>query len=718
MLPLLALAQLVLAAPPSGGVDAYLRALNAVPDAQRISQWHELLGSEPHIAGTEGDARQVERLRAAFVAMGLQVSVQEFECMLPQPQDAIVEIVMRGDPAGGAAAAPADPGTRRGVIPLSIRERNLAEDPSAQHPGLTAGWNAFSGSGDVTAPVVYANYGTKQDFQKLKEWGIDCRGKVVLARYGGNFRGYKAKFAEEAGAAALVIFTDPADAGTKKGKTWPEGGWANDTCIQRGSILALDWPGDPETPGEPAEPGAARQQAGVPAIELPKIPVQPIGYGAAAQILARMSGKPVPEGSGFAGGIPAEYRLEGGPDLHLHVKVVQDRARRRSANVVATLPGAVHPDQWVIVGCHHDAWCFGAADPLAGTIALMESARSFAEAAARGERPDRSVVFAAWGAEEYGIIGSVEWAEGHRERLLRSGVAYINLDMASMGPNFGAACSPSLGEAIRSATVRVPQARGTSGEMVYDRISGGGRKDPQFGDLGGGSDHIAFNCHLGIASASLGSGGSEGNSYHSNYDTIAWYRATVGADYAPALMITRMTNALAGLLADSPVVPLSAARHGREAQRMLQALRDRAKAPEVVAAIEPLQARAAALAQSGAQLDAALASALPSLRPPDRERLDQLLVSLDRAWLDPRGLDGRPWFRSMLAASDRDSGYAATMLPLLAEAIDTGDVARAQAAALRYGEVFARLEKGIADGQSVVQAASAPSGPPAPLGTR
>jgi N-acetylated-alpha-linked acidic dipeptidase len=713
MLPLIALVQLVLAAPPFGGVDGYLRALNAVPDPQRIAQWHELLGSEPHIAGTEGDARQVERLRAAFVAMGLQVSVQEFECMLPQPQDAVVEIVMRGESAGPASPGP---GARRGVIPLSIRERNLAEDPAAQHPGLTAGWNAFSGSGDVTAPVVYANYGTKQDFQKLKEWGIDCRGKVVLARYGGNFRGYKAKFAEDAGAAALVIFTDPADAGEKKGKTWPEGGWANDTCIQRGSILALEWPGDPETPGEPAEPGAAAD--GRPALALPSIPVQPIGYGAATQILSRMTGKAVPEGSGFSGGIPAQYRLEGGPDLQLRVKVIQDRARRRSANVVAILPGAVHPEQWVIVGCHHDAWCFGAADPLAGTIALMESARSFAEAAARGERPDRTVVFAAWGAEEYGIIGSVEWAEGHRERLLRSGVAYINLDMAAMGPNFGAACSPSLGEAIRSATVRVPQARGAAGEMVYDRISGGGRKDPQFGDLGGGSDHIAFNCHLGIASASLGSGGSEGNSYHSNYDTIAWYRSTVGADYAPALMITRMTNALAGMLADSPVVPLSAARHGREAQRMLQPLRDRAKAPELVAAIEPLQARAAALSQSGAQLDAALASAMATLGASDRERLDRLLVSLDRAWLDPRGLEGRPWFRSMLAASDRDSGYAATMLPLLAEALDAGDAARVQAAAARYGEVFTRLEKAIADAQSVVQAASTPSGPPAPLGTR
>ena len=701
-------------------VDRALQRLNAVPTARSIAAWHELLGSEPHIAGTEGDAREIARIRDAFVAMGLSTTVEEFEAPLPQPSEALVEIV------GGTDMPQPTAGGRRGVIALPTVERNLAEDPATAHPGLTFGWNAYSASGDVTGGVVYANYGTKADFAKLKEWGIDCTGKVVLCRYGGNFRGYKAKFAEDAGAAALVIFTDPADSGTIKGKVWPEGGWANDTCVQRGSILANEQPGDPTTPFEPSTPGCPRRDMA--ASGLPRIPVQPIGYAAAAEIVRRMQGKPVPADSAWKGGLPFEYRLDGGDALRVRVKVVQDRALRRTANVVGMIPGAVNPDEYVIIGCHHDAWCFGAADPLAGTIVLMECARSFAEAARAGDRPARTVVFAAWGAEEFGIIGSTEWVEGHRDRLLRGAVAYVNLDMASMGPNFGASCSPSLREAILGATVRVQQARGAANETVYDRMSGGGRKDPQFGELGGGSDHVAFNCHVGVASASFGGGGSEGNSYHSNYDTIAWYRSVVGDDYAPALMVTRMTNALACAMADSAVVPLSAARHGVDGQRLLRRVKERAKDPAMAALIDPLIERAGRAAEMGAQLDAALASAHPWLgtvaanrSARAREacaRIDAALISLDRAWLEDAGLEGRPWFRSLLAAADKDSGYAATMLPLLTEAVEAGDIARVRGAVARYQGVFDRLDRGIETARAVVQSMTSADGPPAPLGSR
>jgi N-acetylated-alpha-linked acidic dipeptidase len=701
-------------------VDRALQRLNAVPTARSIAAWHELLGSEPHIAGTEGDAREIARIRDAFVAMGLSTTVEEFEAPLPQPSEALVEIV------GGTDMPQPAPGGRRGVIALPTVERNLAEDPATAHPGLTFGWNAYSASGDVTGGVVYANYGTKADFAKLKEWGIDCTGKVVLCRYGGNFRGYKAKFAEDAGAAALVIFTDPADSGTTKGKVWPEGGWANDTCVQRGSILANEQPGDPTTPFEPSTPGCPRRDMA--ASGLPRIPVQPVGYAAAAEIVRRMQGKPVPADSAWKGGLPFEYRLDGGDALQVRVKVVQDRALRRTANVVGMIPGAVNPDEYVIIGCHHDAWCFGAADPLAGTIVLMECARSFAEAARAGDRPARTVVFAAWGAEEFGIIGSTEWVEGHRDRLLRGAVAYVNLDMASMGPNFGASCSPSLREAILGATVRVQQARGAANETVYDRMSGGGRKDPQFGELGGGSDHVAFNCHVGVASASFGGGGSEGNSYHSNYDTIAWYRSVVGDDYAPALMVTRMTNALACAMADSAVVPLSAARHGVDGQRLLRRVKERAKDPAMAALIDPLIERAGRAAEMGAQLDAALASAHPWLgtvaanrSARAREacaRIDAALISLDRAWLEDAGLEGRPWFRSLLAAADKDSGYAATMLPLLTEAVEAGDIARVRGAVARYQGVFDRLDRGIETARAVVQSMTSADGPPAPLGSR
>jgi N-acetylated-alpha-linked acidic dipeptidase len=701
-------------------VDRALRMLNAVPTATSLGAWHELLGSEPHVAGTDGDLREIARIQNAFVEMGIATTVEEFDALLPQATEALVEIV------GATDIAPPVNGSRRGVIALPTVERNLAEDPATTHPGLTFGWNAYSASGDVTAGIVYANYGTKADFAKLKALGVDCKGKVVLARYGGNFRGYKAKFAEEAGAAALIIYTDPADTGVTKGKVWPAGGWANDSCVQRGSILASDQPGDPTTPFNPSDPTAARCDAE--AIGLPKIPVQPIGYAAAAEIVRRMQGEPVAADSGWKGGLPFEYRITGGDALQVRVKVVQDRKIRRSANVIGMIPGAVHPEQLIIIGCHHDAWCFGAADPLAGTIVLMECARSFAESLRAGERPARTVVFAAWGAEEFGIIGSTEWVEGHRERLLRGAVAYVNLDMAAMGPTFGASCSPSLREAVLGATVRVAQARGAANETVYDRLSGGGRNEPQFGTLGGGSDHVAFNCHIGVASAAFGSGGSEGSSYHSNYDTIAWYRSVVGDDYAPALMITRVTNALAAILADSAVLPLSAARHGIDGQRFLRALKERTTTPEIVLSIDQLIERAGRTAELGAQLDAALASAHPWIGTAAANRsqsardacvaIDRALISLDRAWLDDAGLEGRPWFRSMLVASDKDSGYAATMLPLLTEAVDAGDVNRVRAAVVRYQAVFDRLDRGIDQARAAMQSVSGGNGPPAPLGTR
>ena len=705
---------------PFTPVDRALRMLNAVPTATSLGAWHELLGSEPHVAGTDGDLREIARIQSAFVEMGISTTVEEFDALLPQATEALVEIV------GATDIAPPVNGNRRGVIALPTVERNLAEDPATTHPGLTFGWNAYSASGDVTAGIVYANYGTKADFAKLKAMGVDCTGKVVLARYGGNFRGYKAKFAEEAGAAALIIYTDPADTGANKGKVWPAGGWANDTCVQRGSILASDQPGDPTTPFNPSDPTAAR--CDTEAIGLPKIPVQPIGYAAAAEIVRRMQGEPVAADSGWKGGLPFEYRITGGDALQVRVKVVQDRKIRRSANVIGMIPGAVHPEQLIIIGCHHDAWCFGAADPLAGTIVLMECARSFAESLRAGERPARTVVFAAWGAEEFGIIGSTEWVEGHRDRLLRGAVAYVNLDMAAMGPTFGASCSPSLREAVLGATVRVAQARGAANETVYDRLSGGGRNEPQFGTLGGGSDHVAFNCHIGVASAAFGSGGSEGNSYHSNYDTIAWYRSVVGDDYAPALMVTRVTNALAAILADSSVLPLSAARHGIDGQRFLRALKERTTTPEIALSIDQLIERAGRAAESGAQLDAALASAHPWIGTAAANRsqsardacasIDRALISLDRAWLDDAGLEGRPWFRSMLAASDKDSGYAATMLPLLTEAVDAGDANRVRAAVVRYQAVFDRLDRGIDQARAAMQSVSGGNGPPAPLGTR
>ncbi|HMN97767.1 MAG TPA: M28 family peptidase [Phycisphaerales bacterium] len=675
---------------PPGSPESIVTLLRGVPDADQLRRWHDLLGDEPHVAGTPGDHRVIERLRGAFVAMGLDVEVHRIHPLLARPIDASLEIVESPAPHGpqtGSAVTenptahgPSAP-RRRGVLALPLTERNLLEDPSTQHPGLSYGWNAYSGSGDVEAAVVYAHHATRADFDLLRELGVSISGRIVLARYGGNFRGDKVRFAEAEGAAGMVIFGDPAD--VARGEAYPAGGWADETCIQRGSILRLGRPGDPLTPGIEATPDAPRLE--LDEVALPRIPVQPIGFGAAGAILARMAGAAAPDA--WQGGLPLTYRVEGGESLRLRLRVEQAREIMPTANVVATLPGIT--DEVVIVGCHHDAWGFGAADPLAGTIVLLETARTFAEAARLGWRPRRTIQFAAWGAEEFGIIGSTEWCEAHGARLEERALAYVNLDMAAMGPHFHASAAPTLARIIRESAHAVPQARDAArsvhalwaertGSAPPDTEPGRGAdlpapREPAVGLIGGGSDHEAFQYHLGIPSIHLGAGGSPGTSYHTNFDTLQWYRQIVGEDYEPALMVTRMTVEIVRSLAEAPIPPIDAT---AIAPFVREALADCVAAAEergVALDATPIEAaldrlHAAASATSGD--DAAPASAL--------FHLERRFLSGSR-WTTLGGPDdaeaGTPprWSRHHLYGTDPDAGYSTRTLPVLRTAIQRGD---------------------------------------------
>lgn len=672
---------------PAGARDsyaAYESALNAIPNRDSLLNEHELIASEPHVAGTPGDARNIERLAKAFSDMGLEVKTHTFYAYLCRPIAATLEVVEPDH------------------VALVTAEQPLAEDKYTQDPNRTFGWNAYSGNGDVTAPIVYANYGSKADFDKLAELGVDLKGKIILARYGGNYRGYKAKFAEAAGAVGLIIFVDPADSGYAKGITYPEGGFSNDTCIERGSILTLDYPGDPLTPGVEATKDANRIDPST--LSLPRIPVQPIGYAAAGEILKRMTGPGVPEK--WQGGLPCAYRVTGGDALKVHLKVEQQRDIIPTANVIATLRGSSDPDTKIVLGCHHDAWVCGAADPTCGTITLLESARSFAQLAKQGKPPARTLVFCCWGAEEFGIIGSTEWVEGNREDLMRHAAMYINLDMASMGPDFGAGTSPSLRRLITESAHAVPAVRDTSGKTVFDAWLAKGEDplfpgQPKFGDLGGGSDHIAFVCYAGVPSTTIGGHGSKGNSYHSTYDTLPWYWKVVGSDYEPALMVTRMVNVAAGRMASAPLLPLDQARYGPETHRALIDLTKRASeqgvipkadsdvAPQLAqldgAAVE-FTARAAAIET---RLDALVNRG--ELSPESLATVNALLMKSDRIWIDDQGIPGRPWFKSLFAASDEDSGYAAWVLPGLRYAIEQKDAALLKHEEERYLQVFRDL---------------------------
>ena len=626
-----------------------------LPDAKQLAAYHELLASEPHVAGTAGDARTIERIAAEFRTMGLEVEVQEFFPLLTRPVRARLEIVGLDDASNAT-------GARRGILSLGVTEPNLAIDPATAHPDLDIAWNAWSGSGIAQAGVIYVNYGRREDFAKLSELGIDPKGKIALARYGGNFRGYKAQFAQDAGCVGLVIFTDPADSGSGKGKTWPEGGgWANAECVQRGSLITLPYVGDPLTPFRTATKDAER--LAIDAVDLPKIPVQPIGYGAAQQILVRMHGAPSPKE--WHGGLAAPYALDDAT-LQLRIEVEQTREIMRTANIIARLPGAVRPLEEVIIGAHHDAWCFGAADPLAGTICMLECARDFAALAKAGSPPDRTLVFCAWGAEEYGIFGSSEFVERGVDALAARAVAYINLDMAAMGINPGGAVSPTLRTTMTKALTNAPDASGTKSALdVWAKSPTG---TPMYGDLGGGSDHVAFWCHAGVPSISLSAGGSEGSSYHSNYDTVAWYRATVGADYAAAKLVTGIVNAMVAELSDARSEHVSATALVEDCVHQAAQLRTlAAKRGLPVLEFEQLEAAFTPLLAVAARVDARVASAP---RSTDAQQLDRLCT----LWISPGGLPARPWFRNLYAATDRYSGYATEPWPLLREAIEDAQV--------------------------------------------
>ncbi len=650
--------------------NAYANDLIAAVSTESLARYHDLIATEPHVAGTPGDERQIARIAKAFQEMGLPVQVQWFRCLLARPTKALLEIVE------GAPQLPA--GASRGVVPLQVNERNLAEDPATAHPDLTFGWNAYSGNGDVTASVVYANYGLREDYDALKAAGVDVKGKIVLVRYGRCFRGFKARFAQERGAAGVLLYTDPADAGFSKGKVWPQGGgWANDNCLQRGTLNTLPYPGDPGTPGVFSADNVVRDDPS--RLDLPKIPVQPIGYGAAGTLLTRFQGAEVPES--WRGGLGLTYRYDGGDALKVHLVVEQERYLGRSGNVIAAMPGAGTGTEFTVIGCHHDAWGYGAADPGAGTMCLLEAARCVAEAGKRGIAPLRTIVFAAWGAEEFGIIGSTEWCEAHDVELRRDAVLYANLDMAAMGPNPGLSISPELDSLVRQAAKLVPAA-GAPAESVLARIERGAGDRPLFGALGGGSDHVAFVCREGVPSVAISAGGSQGTSYHSNYDTVKWYRSVVGDDYAPAAMVTRLALAMTALAAQTDLAPWRFAPFALANLRHLDDLIARTKDPSFKASLERLRPGFAEIQSRGETLDAQLDRPM-TIDPSQRERIRVGQMRFGQAFIDPVGLDGRPWFQSLLAASDRNDGYAPCMLPLLAEALADGDESRVNAAVER-----------------------------------
>jgi N-acetylated-alpha-linked acidic dipeptidase len=573
--------------------------------------------------------------------------------------------------------------------PISVRVWRVA--PDARELALTEGpvpgdststlpevppINGYGGSGDVTAEVVYVNYGLIEDYATLDSLGVSVRGKIAVARYGRSFRGIKAREAERHGAAALLIYSDPQDDGFVRGDVYPTGPMRPPQGIQRGSVF--NGAGDPTTPGTPSRVGATRiplAQAGV-----SHIPVVPISYGNAAELLRDVRGTAIRQS--WQGGLPFRYHVGPGP-VTARVVVATDTATTPLKTIWDTfgvIRGSEFPDEMVVIGGHRDAWGPGAADNVSGTVSVMEAARAIADLAKKGLRPKRTIVFATWDAEEWGLVGSTEYVEDDTLRLLRGAVAYLNQDVAAQGPSFGGGGSPSLRSTLRALarTVDDPSGKGS----VYDvwRRAAGvpDTAEPAMGDPGGGSDFAGFYNHLGIPHAEWGFGGA-GGVYHSAYDSRHWMETFGDPGYRYHATAARIGAAMALRLANADVLPYDYAEYAATMRRYLPGIAQAVAARRWPVSSASLTMAIERMANSAAVFNATRDSVLARTLPVETRRAtNAALLRVERSLTRPEGLRTRPWYRNLIYAADENNGYANIVFPSVNEAIRSGDAALTQ----------------------------------------
>ncbi|MEO8560426.1 MAG: M20/M25/M40 family metallo-hydrolase [bacterium] len=624
----------------------------ARPRASRARTHSSVLSADTHVAGSPEQERTRDYVIQQMRAMGLETEVRAYRAFLPYPTAVRVWRV-----------APSE-------MALSLSEPPVAGDPSssrAQYPTV----NGYSGVGDVTGDVVYVNYGLIEDYAHLDSIGISVRGRIAVARYGRSFRGIKAREAERHGAAALLIYSDPQGDGYVRGDVYPDGPMRNRDGVQRGSVL--NGAGDPATPGYASTATAARLTPEQ--MDIPHIPVVPISYANASELLAGLRGRDVPDV--WQGGLPFRYHVGPGP-VRARVQVADDRATRGTKMIYDTfgvVRGSEYPDELVLIGAHRDAWGPGAADNVSGTVSVLEAARAVAELVKAGHRPKRTIVFATWDAEEWGLIGSTEYVEDDSLRLVRGGVAYLNQDVAAEGVRFSAGGSPSLRSLLRQIARQVPDPNGDG--SVYDEWQRTGQltdtTTPAMTDPGGGSDFAGFYNHLGIPILDWGFGGASGM-YHSQYDDFAWMSKFGDPTYEFHAAAARIGAALVLRLANADVLPYDYVEFARTMQRYLPGL-DRSLATrgwsattrDLRSAIMRMEHEASSFTNAR---DAAMAGSL------SRTRLiatNAALRDVERALTRPTGLRSRSWYRSLVYVADEDNGYATMVFPSVNEAIRAHD---------------------------------------------
>lgn len=633
----------------------------AVPNAKLAGEELKTLTAAPHMAGTPEDHQTAEYVAEKFRAAGLETQIVPYRVLMNWPKVVKVE-----------AYAP------DGKLLMSGPQREHVEgDPYQDDPRVVMPFNGSSGSGDVTGEVVYANYGRLEDFEKLAADHIDLHGKIVLCRYGANFRGVKVYLAEQRGAAGVLIYSDPQDDGYYKGDAYPEGPWRPDTGVQRGSVQYLfKYPGDPETPGVASTPELPDAQRVNPDGNQPHIISIPISYHDAAPILQALKGPGVPQG--WQGALPFRYHLGPG-GVKVHLVSQQDYERRLIWDVIGKVKGTESPDDWVVIGNHRDAWVYGAVDPNSGTAAMLEAVHGVSALLKQGWHPRRTMVFCSWDAEEEGLIGSTEWVEQHVQPLQHA-VAYFNVDVAVAGPNFSAAAVPSLKLFVRQIAEAVPSPAGgtvydawrnaRSEENEHRPLNGPPEEGVRVGDLGSGSDFTPFLQHAGVPSTDIGSGGPYGV-YHSVFDNYAWFVMNADPHFVYLQEMARVLGLEGIRMADAQVLPYDYATYARDIVSYLEIAEKKA----ADARLGPLDFTPALTAAGEFVTAAQRVLALEKNPSGNTARMNEALRAVEADLLSPAGLPNRPWYKHTIYAPGEYTGYAAVVIPGVNEAIDAKDAA-------------------------------------------
>ncbi len=707
--------------------QALEKRFDALLDPADQRAWMKQMASQPNHVGSPHDKANAEFMLAKFREWGWDARIETFDVLYPTPKRTALQLL-------GPNAYTA-----------KLREPAVAGDATSAVDGVLPPYNVYGGDGDVTAPLVYANYGLPDDYKELARRGIDVRGKIVITRYGGGWRGLKPKLAQEHGAVGCLIYSDPRDDGYYQGDAYPTGGWRPADGVQRGSVADMPvYPGDPLTPGIGSTPDAPRL-ALKDAKTILKIPVLPISYADATPLLKSLGG-PFAPGS-WRGALPISYRI-GPSEAKAHLVVQSNWQRKPVYDVIAVMTGASEPDRWIVRGNHHDGWTFGAWDPLSGNVALLAEAKAIGALVKQGWRPARTIVYASWDGEEPGLLGSTEWAETHAKELQDKAVMYLNSDTNGRG-FLEVAGSHSLQQLVNQVAdgVSDPETRVSVADRLRARLLLDGADDSAKPDdkskaelaakggelpidaLGSGSDYSAFLEHLGIASLNLGFSGEEDQNgiYHSRYDTFEHYVRFGDPDFAYGVALSKVAGHIVLRMADADLLPMrfgdfsdtygryvdelhklvDKTRSDTEQQHKLLDGHDYALGEDPTRPVGPperdsdvpkidlaqLDASAKHLARSAQAFERAYAAqAARGFKMPaaQQQQVNALMGRMEQALSDPNGLPGREWFRHMVYAPGMLTGYGVKTVPGVREAIE----ARRWQEADRYAEVTAKVLDG------------------------